>query len=114
MTELSGPGGMTRSSSVLRLKYPNTKSKLSSGFLIQPSRYGAMFRPDANLMSGIHVGGTDGFWAWTRWVAIARAATAAQVTAPACFLIEALRAPLSRTAGPPHVDRNPTDRDTSD
>src|SRR4029077_5469741 len=57
VTELSGPGGISSSCSVLRLRYPKTKSNDSSGFLIQPSRYGTTLRPVANLMSGINGGG---------------------------------------------------------
>src|SRR5262245_41779926 len=53
---LSGPTGITTSSSQLRLKYPKTRSNEPSPFRIQPSKYGTTFWPDANLVCGIAVG----------------------------------------------------------
>src|SRR5215204_6233783 len=53
---LSGPAGITRSSSQFRLKYPNTRSKVPSAFRIHPSKYGTTFWPLLNLVDGSSVG----------------------------------------------------------
>jgi hypothetical protein len=45
-TVLSAPAGMASSCCQFRLKYPNTRSKVPSGFLIHPSKYGTTLWPN--------------------------------------------------------------------
>src|SRR5439155_3724856 len=55
-TTLSAPAGTASSSSQLRLKYPNTRSKLPSLLRIHPSKYGTTSWPLLNFVEGSSVG----------------------------------------------------------